>query len=283
VARRSPSFVLASDLDGTLIHGDPAVRARLVQWLRAQPDAALIYVTGRSPESVAEIAVRMALPAPDILIADVGTSVLHGLGPNRIAEIEAELGRRWPGREVVRQRLQAMADLTLQGVRSPRRVSYWIEPVRRLRADAADPFAAAGPQDRSMTADSAAAAAAVAARAARKLADLDVDVLLSGNVFLDVLPRGVDKGTTLGKVLDWLGAPRSGCVVAGDSFNDLALFEVGYRGIVVGNCEPALRQRLAGARHIYQAREEGVAGVVEGLRHHGFDPDTPGKGGPNGE
>ncbi|HEX2207474.1 MAG TPA: HAD family hydrolase [Longimicrobium sp.] len=97
-----------------------------------------------------------------------------------------------------------------------------------------------------------------------------MDVVLSANVFLDVLPRGVNKGTTLRRVLRWMGGGEGACVVAGDSLNDLALFETGLRGIVVGNCEPALRARVAPMDHVYPARGEGAAGVLEGLRHHGY-------------
>ena len=283
MSERPERMVLATDLDGTLAHGDPALRARLVAWLRARPGAALIYVSGRAPAAVTELAERVALPEPDVLIADVGTSVLRGLGPGRIDEIELELEDLWPGAHPVRERLAGLTELALQDVRAPRRVSYWIEPVRRLRPEAADPYAAPAGDDRSLGAEAAALAASVGARAAERLADLDVDVLVSSNAFLDVLPRGVNKGSTLRRVLAWLGAPDDVCVVAGDSLNDLDLFETGFKGIVVGNCEPALRRRVAGMERVYQAREEGVAGLVEGLRHHGLAPNVLERGGPDGQ
>ena len=97
-----------------------------------------------------------------------------------------------------------------------------------------------------------------------------MDVVVSANVFLDVLPRGVDKGSTLRRVLEWLGVREEACVVAGDSLNDLSLFETGIRGVVVGNCEPALRRSVADLEGVYLAEGEGVAGVLEGLRHHGL-------------
>lgn len=277
-------LVLASDLDGTFAHGDAALRTRLVEWLRARPAATLVYVTGRTPAAAADLAERVGLPEPDVLIADVGTSVLRGLGPDRIGEVEDELDALWPGSDVVRERLAPLGDrLVPQDVRAPRRVSWWIEPVRRRRAASADAFAAAPPDDPSLDPEAAALAEAVAADAARALAGLAVDVLVSGNVFLDVLPRGVHKGSTLRRVLAWLGVPEDACVVAGDSLNDMGLFEIGFRGIAVGNCEPGLRLRLAGMEHVYMARGEGVAGIVEGLRHHGLGPDATGKGGRRGE
>jgi hypothetical protein len=186
---------------------------------------------------------------------------------------------------VVRQRLEGVAGLTPQEVAAPRRVSYWIDDVRRLSAPApgVDPFAARAPGDASLAADAARMAADAAARARVALAGLDVDVLVSMNVFLDVLPHGVNKGSTLRRVLRWMDADDAQCVVAGDSLNDLALFETGLRGIVVGNCEPALAQRVADMEQVYRARGIGAAGVLEGLRYHGHLRTNPEGGATNGE
>lgn len=266
--------VLATDLDGTLAHGDAAVREQLVRLLRAQDNAKLIYVTGRTPDAARDLAARTPLPEPDLLIADVGTSVLFGLGPERVTAIESELNRSWPGESMIRERLAQLDELTPQDITAPRRVSYWIESVRQRHGSAqADPFAARAADDPSLQDDATAAADAAARNAADRLEGLDVDVLVSANVFLDVLPRGVNKGTTVRRVLRWLGADENCCVVAGDSLNDLALFETGLAGVVVGNCEPALRRRVATMSRVYHARQEGVAGVLEGLRHHGFIHD----------
>jgi len=290
--RPTGRLVLATDLDGTFAHGTPAARTALVDRLAHDAGASLIYVTGRSPAAARSLASRLPLPEPDLLIADVGTSVLHALGPERVKPIEEELDLLWPGDEPVRQRLLAVPQLVSQEVAAPRRVSYWIEPVRRMTASGrgggdpataggsvavtatpTDPFAARSPDDPRLGAEAEAIAAEVAQRAAEHLEGLAVDVLVSANVFLDVLPRGVDKGSTLRRVLDWLDVADDACIVAGDSLNDLALFETGLRGIAVGNCEPALRRRIAGMQGIYQAAAHGADGVLEGMRFYGLLSD----------
>lgn len=282
-------LVLASDLDGTLAHGSARAREAVVRRVAADPGSVLIYVTGRTPSSARELARRMSLPEPDLLIADVGTTVLRGFGPEREAAVEAELERAWPGGDVVRDRLTDEDALVPQQIDAPRRASYWIEPVRRLERESAaspgaagsDAFAARDPDQASLGAEAAELAASIARRAASRLEDLDVDVVVSANVFLDVLPGGVNKGTTLRRVLRRIGAADEDCVVAGDSLNDLALFETGLRAIVVGNCEPALRSRVAGRAHVYQATEHGADGVLEGLEHYqesGYDRSGVGAG-----
>lgn len=265
-----------------MAHGSNAERRALVHAVRSAPGTnQLIYVTGRTPESARTLLKQAGLPAPDVLIADVGTSVLHGAGPGRVAAIETQLGEKWPGSAAVRRRLDGLDGLTPQDVDSPRRVAYWIEEVRALRdADAsadADPFAARARDNASLGEEARALARRLADAAAAALEGLDVDVLVSANAFLDVLPRGVNKGTTLRRVLRWLDVDETTCVVAGDSLNDLALFETGLRGIVVGNCEPALLERLGARERVYRARGAGAAGVLEGLRHYGHaSADTRG-------
>lgn len=263
-----------------MAHGTAEERRQLIDAVRAVPEATLIYVTGRTPGSARALLSTAALPEPDVLIADVGTSVLHGAGPARVADIEAELETTWPGSDPVRSRLADVAGLSPQDVDSPRRVAYWIEEVRILRdagtAVDADPFAARAPDNASLDSRSREIALRVARKAADALDGMSVDVLVSANAFLDVLPRGVNKGTTLRRVLQWLDADEGACIVAGDSLNDLALFETGLRGIVVGNCEPALLDRVGAMERVYQARGAGAAGVLEGLRYYGHAGERTG-------
>ena len=240
------SLILATDLDGTFAGGTADDREALQQALLRLPGATLIYVTGRSVPATRELMGEARLPHPDVLIADVGTSVRSGPRLDPVHPLEAELDSVWPGGEPVRERLARVAGLEEQAVRAPRRVSYWI---REGTMEAAIDVAAGA------------------------LEDLEVDLVASADVYLDVLPRGVNKGSTLRRVLQWLERAETDVVVAGDTLNDLALFETGLRGVVVGNCEAALRDRVCGREHLYLAGGEGAAGILEGLRHFGWVGD----------
>lgn len=267
-------LVLATDLDGTLAAGERAEREVLLEGLHRDLDATLIYVTGRTPTSARALIAREQLPAPCILIADVGTTVLRGLGPEHVVELEPDLGAHWPGLDPVRARLAHIEALELQPIDAPRRASYWITQNRELRQSHSGPddFDARKPDDDSLSENARQTAALVARRASAALQGLSVDVLVSGNVYLDVLPRGVHKGSTLQRVLEYLGLEPASCIVAGDSLNDRALFEIGARGIIVGNCEPALRHALTESSNLYFARQAGAGGILEGLRHLGVMP-----------
>lgn len=237
------SLILATDLDGTFAGGTATDRQILQQTLQKLPGAQLIYVTGRSFEATREIMAEAPLPHPDLLICDVGTSVRHGPDLTPLTEIESELDLLWPGAETIRSRMANVPGLEEQELRPPRRVSYWIRE---------------GSMDEAME------------RARVALGDLDVDLVASAEVYLDVLPPGVNKGTTLMRVLRWLERGETDVVVAGDTLNDLALFDTGLSGVVVGNSEPALRELVSGREHLYLATGEGAAGILEGLRHFGW-------------
>lgn len=237
-----PRLILATDLDGTFAGGTTKERARLQAALAALDGALLLYVTGRTVDATRTLMREADLPRPDLLIADVGTTVVRGEDFSPVAEVEEELDRAWPGGEAVRERLAGLDGVEEQDVRVPRRVSYW------LRQDGMDD---------------------AISRMAVRLRGLTVDLVGSAGIYIDVLPAGVNKGTTLRRVLRWLGRSGEEVVVAGDTLNDLALFDTGYRAIAVGNCEPGLRERVCDRPHVFVARGEGAAGILEGLRHHG--------------
>eukprot|EP01065_Artemidia_motanka_P034426 TRINITY_DN4184_c0_g2_i1.p1 TRINITY_DN4184_c0_g2~~TRINITY_DN4184_c0_g2_i1.p1 ORF type:complete len:307 (+),score=50.19 TRINITY_DN4184_c0_g2_i1:64-921(+) len=262
-ATDQPRLVLCTDLDGTFL-GDPG-RERLYSAIRAhRSNVMLVYATGRSLPDVRK---RLgwdhpeghsgpAVPVPDYLICDVGTTVYHGSPPYRpvesvqrwISDSWGEAGRR------VRALLDGVAGLELQGggagwetVESCAaeradlcRVSYYYSPACPL-ASVRETVVGAGLQ-----------------------------FIASHGKFLDVLPGGVGKGTTLLRLLRHRGVEAELSVVAGDTCNDLSLFQVctaaGPRGVVVGNAEQALRDALGeGAPGIHFAAESGAAGVWEGL------------------
>lgn len=237
------AFTLATDLDGTFAGGSHRARAALARMLGHGADGRLVYVTGRSTASWQELANEFGLPRPRVAITDVGTSVVDGVTAEPIPELEAALGDRWPGHDAIRPLLEPVDGLVEQDVRSPRRVSYDV-----VEGDLLDALG----------------------HVQQRLRDLDVEVVGSAGHYVDVLPGGVNKGTTLLRVLEWLGHAPEDTVVAGDSLNDLALFETGLKGIIVANAESTLKHRAGNRQSVYVASNEGADGILEGLAHFGL-------------
>lgn len=259
-------LVLATDLDGTFAGGSESDRIELQTLLTTRSDTTLIYVTGRSLPAVRALVEERGLPHPDLLIADVGTTVVSGVDFTPVTELEAELELNWPGGDLVRERLSGLDGLVEQDVCSPRRVSYTMDGVQALAAESLSPQELAALGGGGIEGGIEEFVPEVESR----LEGLDIDLLPSAGIYLDVLPRGVNKGTTVGRALEWLGREGGETLVAGDSLNDLALFDLGIRGVAVGNSETALLERLGERDWIYRAERVGAGGILEALAHFGW-------------
>jgi HAD superfamily hydrolase (TIGR01484 family) len=112
-------------------------------------------------------------------------------------------------------------------------------------------------------------------RARSALAELDQPsrIITSGSTHFDILPPlgGKDHATRF--LAEHLGIPLGRLIVAGDSANDLALFQIAEAGIVVANAHADLKS-AADARHAYFASASHAAGVLQGLVHHGVPIDA---------
>lgn len=98
-------------------------------------------------------------------------------------------------------------------------------------------------------------------------AGIACQIIVSGVDDLDVIPPQAGKGAAtlhLAKVLD---VDPNRLIVAGDSGNDVALFEVARRGIAVANAHGELLEQLD-KRDFYLAKKPHAAGVLEGLVHY---------------
>lgn len=240
-----PELVLVTDLDGTLLGGSLQERRRFYAWLEQQRGRVLhVFCTGRDLASVARLLAEdehVGLRAPHLVIGDVGCTVACGASleplPLAVDPIEA----RWQGKpDRVLAVMAGAAGVSAQPISSQRRLAYYYDP---------EFF------DHGLIAE---------------LEAHGVDCLLSDNRYLDVLPAGVNKGSTLQALVGALEIDPALVVTAGDTLNDLAMFETGLAGVMVGNAEPALRAEAHRLRRTYVARAPGCEGICEGLHHFGF-------------
>ena len=230
--------ILATDLDGTFLGGSEAQRTELYDWILARRDEiVLIYASGRSLSAMQDVLNDLPLQ-PDHIIADVGTSFYSGPLFLPHTEMETWFDGCWAtdARERIYAVLREHPHLKIQPMVEGRRISCFYNDT----------------------------ALAMAARDA--LAPLGFDVLLSDEMYFDVLPHGVQKGPTLLRTLSVLNLPPERTLVAGDTLNDFSLFQTGLAGVAVGNREPLLSSAIADLTHVHQSELEGAAGVLEALR-----------------
>jgi len=241
-------MVLATDLDGTFLGGAEADRRALYQWLRDQhPAVRLVFVSGRDPEFIAQLCADGSVPAPEYVISDVGTTIarFENGRVHPIAALEAPIVRRWHGKaDLVRTRLAGVRGLWMQPTSFRHRLSYQYDD--RFNAEAL-----------------------------QVLDGMDVDILISHGCFVDILPKGVSKGPSLLRLIDHLKLPRARVLVAGDTLNDLSMFQTGLHGAVVGGAEVELLAQTAGLPLAYHCRAFGAGGILEAIRAHALFPTIP--------
>jgi len=96
-------------------------------------------------------------------------------------------------------------------------------------------------------------------------------VVWSSGRDLDILPASSGKGKAIRFLIEHQQLDPHRVVVAGDTGNDVSMFQAFDRGIVVANAKPELIEyaRQAEPDGIYLARREYAGGVEEGLDHFG--------------
>jgi len=237
--RENPGLVLATDLDGTFLGGTEAERHALYGSLASRDDVLLIFVTGRDVDFIRDLIARPGMPRPRYIVGDVGTSVYDvdaGFAP--VAHLESEIAARWDGaNDRVMAMLRDEPGLELQPTPFRHRVSYYYRPDQ------------------------------LSAETVRKVEEAGFDCLTSADLYLDVLPRGIAKGPTLRRMVDALALPEDRVLVAGDTMNDLSMFQAGFKGVAVGNSEPRLIEALPDQPHIYRSPANGAAGVLDAINH----------------
>ncbi|BBA34533.1 glucosylglycerol-phosphate synthase [Methylocaldum marinum] len=234
-------MLLATDLDGTFLAGSAEDRLRLYQLINSHPDIHLIYVTGRGRESVLPLLSDPTLPMPDYVICDVGATIVDGPNQQPLQPLQSQIDLTWPGDQAVLEALGALDEgVERQDVPQERRCSFYC------------------------TFD------AISDRFREAVEALGCDLLYSANRYLDVLPRGVNKGSTLKRLVELLDIDPEDVFVAGDTLNDLSLFEQGFKGVCVGRSERPLLEATANNTRVLHASREGCGGVLEAIEHFGF-------------
>ncbi len=230
-------MLLATDLDGTFLGGKSVDKLHLYRMIQENPQIQLAFVTGRGVETVLPLLSDPMIPKPDYIISDVGATLVDGNTLESIEPIQGHIEARWPGVFAVKQKLETIEGLVYQEVPQQRRCSYYYDERTDLNA------------------------------IQRVANEMNCDMLLSAGQYLDILPKGVNKGHTLMELLRHLHLSEADVLVAGDTMNDLSLFQTGLKGVVVGKAEGLLTESTKDMENVYQADLPGAGGILEAIRH----------------
>ena len=244
-------FLFVTDLDNTLVGDDNALTelyARL-QRHRQEYGTKIVYATGRSPILYQELKEQKNLLEPDALILSVGTEIYINGSTTPDSTWSEKLSPGW-NREMVETIATHFSDLVLQpdSEQRPFKVSFFL------------------PQ-------TASAKVLPELESDLQKSDLNVKLIYSSGIDLDIVPRSSDKGQAVQFLRQKWKFVAENTVVCGDSGNDIALFAVGVeRGVIVGNARPELLQwhNENPADYHYLARDFCAGGILEGLKYFGF-------------
>ena len=234
---RRPAAMLMSDIDNTLT-GDRAAAIRFRDWHDGPRGHLFAVATGRSITEARRVLDEWDLPEPELFVTSVGTEIYARGRDGRLSEDlawSAHLDDGWRP-DALRALLARLGLAPQNPIEFRRHKLSYLAPAAAARA-ATDAIAEAG---------------------------LRARVVHSHDRLLDVIPSRGGKGAALRWVAARLGVPLSGCIAAGDSGNDIDLFERAPRAIAVANHSQELRPAL-GRPGIYVARARHADGVLEGL------------------
>lgn len=259
--------MVATDLDGTIVHPDDSVSVRTVAALRACVDAGVqvVYVTGRPPRWLANV-VQQTGHHGTVLCGN--GAIVYDLDADRVLsartvpvpvvlEAASRLRRALPH--------AAFAVETLLGFRrEPSYVARWdvgqesvVGPLEALLAD--DPGVV-----KVLCRNESSAADGMLALARPLLRGIASPTHSNpSDCLLEVSAPGVDKGSALAELAASRGVDRADVVAFGDMPNDLTMLRWAGRGYAVSGGHAEV---LAAAAHTAPSLgEDGVAQVLERL------------------
>ena len=233
-------WLLISDVDDTLT-GDDAALARLAQAIRDRRPRLRIALNSSRPATSVDATVARTFPdtfCPDAIITAMGTQI-RVAGAWMQAWTDRFSG--WPRDRIVSLVTSLSHRLHDAEYQTPHKASFAVP-----RGEAQDEV-----------------------KAALEQAGLPFRMIASGRDDLDILPPGAGKDHATCFLAKRLGIDVDRrLVVAGDSANDLAMFEVAPFAIAVGNARRELIDAMPPDTS-YHARTHHAAGVLEGLEHFG--------------
>jgi len=244
-------FLFVTDLDNTFV-GDDQALAKLTDKLsqhRQKYGTRIVYATGRSPLLYQELKEETNLLDPDGLILSVGTEIYLDGTDTPDTHWAEKLASGW-SRDVILSTTARFPQLEPQPDSEQRqfKVSFYLEQ---------EDSQAVLPQ----------------LEAIFQAAGLDIQLIYSSDVDLDVVPRQSGKGLAVQFLRQKWNFGAEQTVVCGDSGNDITLFAVGNeRGIIVGNARPELLNWYNNnpADYRYLAKNFCAGGILEGLQYFGF-------------
>lgn len=266
-------LLVCTDLDRTLLPNgpqpeSPGARPAFAA-LADDPRVRIVYVTGRSIRLMEEAVAEYEVPFPDVLIADVGTTICHRRQGEwrRNQEWDELLGRDW-------HRTNSSGLAVLLNPQTGLR----IQEEDRLTRFKLSYYAEAEADKESLSRSITSIFAEQDIRASLIWSHDEV----ANQELLDILPASADKYQALQFLRQQMGYRLDEMQFSGDSGNDLEVLASEIPAVLVANARPEVAEKAeamaaaaGNAAKLYLARgdRQGMngcysAGILEGIAHY---------------
>jgi Cof subfamily protein (haloacid dehalogenase superfamily) len=257
--------LIATDLDGTIVHDDGSVSPRTVAALHAAMDAGIrvVFVTGRPPRWMHSVAdetghAGVGVCANGAYVYDMASEQVletFGIPSGQALEAVRRVREVLPGAAFGLERLEGFAHEPHYNPRWDVRSPLGVGPIEEFLADG---IAKLLVRDDTSSGDDMLTVATPALDGVVEVTHSDVN-----DALLELSALGVNKATTTALLADRWGVGRHEVIAFGDMPNDVALLRWAGRGYAVGDAhEHALD---AADEHVPSIHEDGVAQVIERL------------------
>ncbi|MFN2147277.1 MAG: Cof-type HAD-IIB family hydrolase [Anaerolineales bacterium] len=259
----TPVQLLAVDIDGTLLDSHHQVRPRVRKALQNVSNDGLIVslVTGRPRCATLPLLEDLGLTAPDITS---GGAYIFDSARDHVVAYQPLLPET--ARAVVQLARRPEVGIYFG---SPDNISYEIPYEDFHRTSVIDPRYLHRASDLLVETDLQPGKITLVAdypilkdlESQIRTMRIPLELTYSGDRFLEINRAGVDKGSALKSLSEYLGIPLEGVVAVGDSPNDISMLRVAGVSVAMGNAASEVRQ--AADLVAPSNDEDGVAWLME--------------------
>ena len=258
--------LIASDLDGTLLQGGAqALSPRAIRLIHELTQKGIHFVAASGRQYDNERRVFSKIRDEISYIAENGSLCIHqdrvisrGVIPDDLAfRIIAEV-KKEPGYEIIVSR----EDTCLIENNDPEFVNHIVNVMHNTTEIVDDLMKISGPILKIAIANMRSHDLGAYLKHLQEMFSPAVKVVTSGNIWIDFIVPGYNKGSALKHLMDLFGVRPEECMAFGDQYNDVEMLELVGQGYAMSNAAPGIAGHAA---YVTDSVEEVLEDVLAGL------------------
>lgn len=258
--------LIASDLDGTLLQNDAQeLTPRAVELIRSLTQKGIRFVAASGRQYDNERRLFAGIEDQISYIAENGSLCIHqgkvisrGIIPDELAYRIIHEIKKEPGYEIVVSR----EDTCLIEGNNPEFVDLIVNVMHNTTQIVDDITKVKGPFLKVAIANTISHDLGSYLRHLQDMFAPTVKVVTSGNIWIDFIVPGYNKGTALEELMRLFGVKPEECMAFGDQYNDVEMLELVGQGYAMSNAAPGIAGH---ARYVTDSVEEVLEDVLAGL------------------